>query len=160
MRLAEFALLVDAPTKWVLNARALLRDVSVYSVEAAERMALMRELNRDFGMDLQRARAIADQALGTSDVREPGGVVRLVVDIPRLRSAIATRMSQLKIQHQRRRAGRKPKRIAAIMAAKRYGIDVTLLQANLMRTHAERLRQLDGMVAFTTALRRAVNDRR
>lgn len=160
MRLAEFAIVVDAPPKWVLNARALMRDDSDYSVEAAERLALIRELNRDFGVGLQTARTVANQALATSaGASANAGVVKLLIDVPRLRSAIATRISLLKTHHARRRAGRKPKRIAAIAAAKRYGFDVTLLQANLLRTHAERLRQLDGMMSFTTALRRAVRER-
>jgi hypothetical protein len=161
MRLAEFAVLVDAPPKWVLNARALLGEAGSYALAAAERFALIRELNRDFSMELRQARAIADEALASPhNPGESAGVVRLHIDIPRLRSAIAARASQLGTLHVRRRAGRKPKRIAPIAAAKRYGIDVTLLQANLMRTHAERLRQLDGMVAFTAALRRAVQERR
>lgn len=155
VRLAEFSIVVDAPPKWVLNTRALLRDKSAYSAEAAERLALIRELNRDFGIELRQARAIADEALAAPrDSVVRAGVVRILVDIPRLRSAITTRLSQLRIHHARRRAGRKPRRIAAITAAKRYGLDITLLQANLMRTPTERLRQLDGMMAFSAAVKR------
>lgn len=155
MKLAEFAVLVDAPPKWVLNARALLGESGNYAMAAAERFALIRELNRDFGIELQQARVIADRALASADdVALHRGVVSLHIDFPRLRSAIATRRSQLGTLHERRRAGRKPKRIAPITAAKRYGLDITLLRANLMRTPAERLRQLDGMMAFKSAVKR------
>jgi hypothetical protein len=155
MTLAEFAILVDAPTKWVLNTHALLGLARQYGVEDAERLALVRILNRDFGVALPRALELAENALQPSARRhEESEIVQLVVDLPRLRAAIATRLSQLAAHYARRRAGRKPKRAAALTAAKRYGLDVSLLQANLARRPVERLRQLDAMVAFRSAVRR------
>jgi hypothetical protein len=155
MTLAEFSILVDAPTKWVLNTHALLGLARHYTVEDAQRLALVRILNRDVGVALPRARELAENALQPSAGRhEESGVVRLVVDLPRLRAAIATRLSQLGAHYARRRAGRKPKRASALTAAKRHGLDVSLLQANLARRPVERLRQLDAMVAFRSAVRR------
>jgi hypothetical protein len=155
MTLAEFAILVDAPAKWVLNTNALLGFDARYTLEGAERMALVRVLNREFSIALPRALELADIALHASaPKRDEYGVVRFLVDVPRLRAALATRRSQLANQHTRRRAGRKPGRVAPIAAAKRYGLDVTLLQANLERHPTERLRQLDGMMAFSKAVRR------
>jgi len=75
--------------------------------------------------------------------------------VHRLRAAVATRRSQLATMHHSRRAGRKPKPASsAIEAARRYGLDVTLLQANLARSPKVRLRQLDGMAALPTLVRR------
>jgi hypothetical protein len=155
MTLGEFSILVDAPTKWVLNTHALLGLARHYTVESAERLALVRILNRDFGVALPRALERAENALQPSaSQREESEVVRLMVDLPRLRAAIATRLSQLGVHYARRRAGRKPKRASALTAAKRYGLDVSLLQANLARRPVERLRQLDAMAAFRSAVRR------
>lgn len=92
---------------------------------------------------------------GLVDLPAEDGIVKLSVDVQRLRAAIATRRSLLVTMPSRRRAGRKPKRQAnPVTVASRYGLDVTLLQANLGRGHAERLRQLDGMAAFSKNVRR------
>ena len=156
MTLAQFAILVDAPAKWVLNTNALLALGSRYTLEGAERMALLRILNRDFGIVLPKALELANIVLQSSEgeAEEAVGIVRLLVDLPRLRAAIATRRALLATQHAPRRAGRKGRRSAPIAAARRYGIDVTLLQANLARSPTQRLRQLDGMVAFSSQFRR------
>lgn len=155
MQLGEFALVVDAPTKWVLNTRALLRAAHEYTVEAAEHFALIRVLNRDFGVALPRARELAEQALRPSSGGQvEAGVVRLLVDVPRLRAAIATRRSQLATLTVRRRPGRRPRKSGALTAARRHGLDVSLLQANLARSPDERLRQLDAMMAFRSRVRR------
>lgn len=42
-----------------------------------------------------------------------------------------------------------------IRVAAEHGLDLSLLRANLRRTPAERLRQLDGMMEFVRAMRRA-----
>jgi hypothetical protein len=155
MRLQEFALLVDAPPKWVLNTNAQLRTVVEYTVEAAERLALIRVLSRDFGVAVPRARELAEHALDpSSGAQLEAGVVRLLVDVPRLRAAIATRLSQLASLTEPRRPGRRPKRTGALTAANRHGLDVSLLQANLVKSPGERLRQLDAMMAFRSRVRR------
>lgn len=41
-----------------------------------------------------------------------------------------------------------------LKAAREYGVDLSLLQANLRRTPAERLRQLDAMLSFVHRIRR------
>ena len=155
MTLTEFAMVVDATPKWVLNTHALLGQGLDYTLEAAERLALIRILNRDFDIPLPRARELTDSSLHpAAGTHERIGIAGLTVDLPRLRAAIATRRAQVATQHEPRRAGRKPKRAAPLAAARRYGIDLTLLQANLWRQPVERLRQLDGMVAFSQAVRR------
>ena len=162
MTLADFALLVNASPKWVLNTRAVLGPGIRYTTAVAERLALARLLNRAFEIPMPRAWTLAGEALRTTPgpsglIEFPAeyGIVKLSVDVQRLRAAIATRRSLLVTMPPRRRAGRKPKRQAnPITAATRYGIDVTLLQANLGRGHAERLRQLDGMATCRTHVRR------
>ncbi len=42
----------------------------------------------------------------------------------------------------------------ALAAAREYGIDLTLLLANLRRTPEQRLRQLDAMLDFKNRVRR------
>ena len=155
MTLTEFSIVVDAPPKWVLNTHAILRLGPDYTLEAAERLALIRILNQDFDIALPRARELAESALRTSSgPHARAGIADLTIDVPRLRAAVSTRRSQVATHHAPRRAGRKPKRTAPLTAARRYGIDLTLLQANLWRQPVERLRQLDGMVAFSQAVRR------
>ena len=161
MQLAEFALLVDADPKWVLNTRAILGRGVRYTVEAAERVALVRILNRELGIPLPAAWELAGNALtrtepkGVFEQASSGEIVTLTIDVRRLRAAVATRRSQLATMHGSKRAGRKPKRaLNALEAARRYGLDVTLLQANLARSPKVRLRQLDGMAALPTLVRR------
>ena len=163
MRLAEFALLVDADPKWVLNTRALLGRGVRYSIEVAERLALVRLLNRELGIPLPIAWRLAGKALAQSDAdevfeeRSEGGLVTLRIDVRGLRAVVATRRSQLATMHQPRRAGRKSKRARdPIERARQHGLDVTLLQANLNRTPRQRIRQLDGMAAFSKRVRRKV----
>lgn len=162
MTLADFALLVNASPKWVLNTRAVLGPGIRYTVPVAERLALVRLLNRDFAITLPRAWALAGEALsktpdpsGVVECPAEDGIVSVSVDVQRLRAAIAVRRSLLTTMPRRRRAGRKPERQSnALAAAQRYGFDVTLWQANFMRTPAERLGQLDGMMAFSQNVRR------
>lgn len=162
MTLADFALLVDASPKWVLNTRAVLGPGVRYTVAVAERLALVRLLNRDLAIPLPRAWALAGESLarttGSSrQVEFPvgDGTVNLSVDVHRLRSAIATRRSLLATMPPRRRTGRRPKRQSnPLAAAREYGLDVTLLQANLARRPTERLRQLDAMAAFRSHVHR------
>ena len=159
MKLAEFAFLVDADPKWVLNTRTLLGRGVRYSLEVAERLALVRELNRELGLPLPAAWVLAGKALAESEgaFEQPSsdGLLTLLIDVPRLRAAVATRRSQLATMHQPRRVGRRRKRVQdPLEHARRHGLDLTLLRANLDRTPKQRLRQLDAMSAFARQVRR------
>ena len=143
------------------QTRALLGRGVRYTLGVAERLALVRILNRELGLPLPAAWELAGNALTHSDPKgvfeqaTSGGIATVTVDVHRLRAAVATRRSQSATMHHSRRAGRKPKRASsAIEAARRYGLDVTLLQANLSRSPKVRLRQLDGMAALPTLVRR------
>ena len=162
MTLAEFALLVDATPKWVLNTRAVLGSSVRYSVAIAERLALVRLLNRDLSIPLPRAWELAGAALthtsgpsGMFELVAGDGTVTLAIAVHRIRAAIATRRSQLATMPPRLQAGRKPKRPPnSLMAARRYGLDLSLLRANVARRPDERLRQLDAMASFRSRVRR------
>ena len=158
MTLAEFSLLVDAPPKWVLNTRALLRDTDPYSMRVAERLAIVRVLNAELGIPLARADRLARAAVTARSVtRVPlsDGTMTLEIDFGRIEAAVATRASQLATMHEPRRPGRRPGRsVAPVRAAERYGIDIGLLKSNLARSPAARLRQLDAMAAFRSRVRR------
>ena len=161
MTLAEFCTLVDAPSKWVLNARALLRDAEPYSLAAAERLAIIRLLNAGFGVPLARAQDVAQQAReagGVARIATPDGIVAIEVDVDRICLAVATRAAAVSNTYARRRPGRRPKRSTRpIRAAEAYGIDIGLLKSNLERSPAARLRQLDAMAAFRSRVRRRAN---
>ena len=159
MTLAEFALLVDARPKWVLNTRAILGSGVRYTVAVAERLALARVLNRDLSIPLPRVWELAGEALASGgksfEFTAGDGTATLAIDLNRLRAAVATRRSLFAEMPARRRVGRKPKRAAnPLVAARNYGLDVTLLQANLARHPSVRLRQLDDMAAFRSRVHR------
>lgn len=163
MRLTDFALLVDADPKWVLNAAAALGRKIAYSLPNAQRLAVARALQESAGIPLPRAFAMAQDALRRY-AREPGLVtlakeqgdpVAVVVDLYRVFAALNTRLSRLRTMHAPRRRGRRPRaRRDPVRAAADYGLDLSLLEANLRRTPAQRLRQLDAMVDFRRRVRR------
>ena len=164
MTLSQLALLVGADPKWVLNAAAVVPMPKRYTVPLARRLALARAIQTELGVPLPRAYAVAGQALrrytgGAARVTLPArgdGAVEVKVDVHRVLAAMTVRMSQLETLYAPRRRGPRP---AAprdhVQAAADHGIDVSLLQANLRRTPAERLRQLDAMAAFAGSVRRA-----
>lgn len=160
MVLADFSLLVDAPPKWVLNTRAVLGAEVRYTLAVAERLALVRMLNRDLAVPLPKAWELAGSALGqgASDrvaFTAGDGTVTVVVDLYRLRAALAVRRAELATMSPRRRVGRKPRRSTdPLAAAEHYGLDVGLMKANLARRPDERLRQLDAMGSFRSRVRR------
>ena len=162
MELAEFSVLVDAPPKWVLNSRAVLGSSIRYSLAVAERLALVRMLNRDLAVPLPKAWELAGSALvpGAPDRVEftaGDGAVTVLVDLYRLRAAVAVRRAELATRSPRRRVGRKPRRSTdPLAAAEHYGLDVGLMKANLARRPDERIRQLDAMGAFRSRVRRKV----
>lgn len=162
MTLAEFAILVDAPPKWVLNTRALLGSGLRYSLPVAERLAVVRRLNNHLLIPLPKAWTLAARLLEATadahgDVRlEFGeGLIGLSLDVLHVRAAIAARRSRVATLHAPRRAGRKRRRVTdPLDAAERYGLDLGLMRANLARSPAARLRQLDAMARFRKQAKR------
>ena len=165
MTLAEFAYLLDADPKWVQNAAAALGGSLRYTLPTARRLAVARALARTADMPLPRAYALAGEALrkaGSSRapvrVSDEADPVAVTVDVFRILAAVNVGLSRLRTMYVPRRRGRPATlRRDPIRAAEEYGLDLGLLAANLRRTPAERLRQLDAMADFR---RRAARGRR
>jgi len=146
MTLAQFALAVGASRKWVQNALVTLGLSASYDEAAAKRLGLARVLNATAGMPLARAYEAAGAALGAGSephvvvAEASDGSTRVTVDVPRYLSSFYTRLAAAR-WHMPAGAGR-PTRAPddPIAAAREYGIDISLLQSNLMRTPEERLR--------------------
>ena len=166
MRLAEFAALTGAPPKWILNSLAVIGGEIGYSLGNARRLTVTRALNVALGIPLPRAWVLAADALARWDGRHPvrvgdgaDAMVCVEIDMPRLLSAFHVRRSGLVTSRPARRAGRPRRRVRDPLAsAREYGLDVSLLRANLGRTREQRLRQLDGMADFKRRVRRAPRD--
>ncbi len=163
MTLAAFALLVDAAPKWILNASAVLHDAFRYSIPHAQRLAAARALQEGASMPLPRAWSLAGEAIPqyTRDrapvtlTADPDATVSVTLDVHRILAAVSARLSRLRTMHSPRRRGRRSRAHRnPLRAAVEYGVDLSLLEANLRRTPAERLRQLDAMVAFSRSVRR------
>jgi hypothetical protein len=162
MTLAEFAYLLDADPKWVQNAAAVLGGSLRYTLPSAQRLAVARALVTAADMPLPRAWAVAGKALRDSgSSREPirlsgdADPVAVTVDVYRILAAVSVGLSRLRTMYAPRRRGRPATlRRDPIRAAEEYGLDLSLLAANLRRTPAERLRQLDAMAHFRRRARR------
>jgi hypothetical protein len=162
MTLAQFAYLLDADPKWVQNAAAALGGSLRYTLPTAQRLAVARALAETAGMPLPRAYTIAGKVLRKSGgSREPVRVsddtdpVAVTVDVFRILAAVSVGLSRLRTMYAPRRRGRPATlRRDPIRVAEEYGLDLSLLAANLKRTPAQRLRQLDAMADFRRRARR------
>jgi len=160
MTLGEFATIVGATPRWVQNARAILSVRTRYAIEDAKRLGLTRVLAEATGMPLTRAYRAAADALGAWPgahewSEENGdGSVRVVVDVERYLSGFAARLSRSRNYYAERQRGRPAVRVRdAVEAARKYGVDITLLQENLKLTPGELLRRNDENVRFLKGLR-------
>lgn len=162
MTLAEFAYLLDVDPKWVQNAAAALGGSLRYTLPTAKRLAVARALAETAGMPLPRAYTLAGAILRkaggskepvrVSDETDP---VAVTVDVFRILAAVSVGLSRLRTMYAPRRRGRPATlRPDPLRVAEEYGLDLSLLAANLRRTPAERLRQLDAMADFRRRARR------
>ena len=162
MTLGEFAYVLDVDPKWVQNAGAALGSPLRYTLATAQCLAVARALSDALGMPLPRAYAEAAGMLRRYDgsrrpvpVSTGEGAVAATVDVYRILAAVSTGLSRLRTTYAPRRRGRPSRaRRDPIRRAADYGLDLTLLAANLRRTPAERLRQLDAMAEFRRRVRR------
>ena len=164
MILAEFARLLDADPKWVLNTMSALERPRNYSVGVARCLAVTRAIHEGTGSPLTRSFATAERALrafprngssvriGTNDAD-----VELLVDIRRILSTFNVRLSLLRTSFAPRTRGRPRVRLRdPLQAAAEWGTDLTLLSDNMRKTVEERVRQLDGMAAFAGSIHRLI----
>ena len=162
MTLAEFAIIVGADTKWLLNAAAQLGLSGNYTLAKAERLATTKALTEGPGAALPYAYSLAGEAL-RRHVRQggpvlvghdAGGTVAASVDVARVLAAVHTRRSRVATMYAPRQRGRQAARQDSVKAAASHGLDISLLRANLRLTPEQRVRQLDGMVSFAAGVRR------
>jgi hypothetical protein len=164
MTLGEFASLLEVSPKWVQNTAAALGRGFRYDLPTARRLAVARALAAAFELPIVRATALAGEVLARFDgSRRPvsvevggsDGVVEVQVDVYRILAALYTGLSRVRTHYAERRRGR-PSRAPRdpLRAAADYGFDLTLLAANLRRTPAQRLRQLDAMADFRRRVQR------
>ena len=162
MTLAEFAYLLDVDPKWVQNTAAALSSSLRYTIPSARRLAVARALAETAGMPMPGAWALAAGVLrkagGSKEpvlVSADGDPVAVTVDVYRIVAAVNVGLSRLRTMYAPRQRGRPAKlRRDPLRAAEEYGLDLTLLGANLRRTPAERLKQLDAMADFRARARR------
>ena len=160
MTLGQFAVAVGAPKRWVQNAFRVLGLAGGYSVENARRLAFARALKDAAGFPISRGFPLAREALGrwpaeqTWSLHGDDGAVRLTVDLGRFLSDFHARLSLARCWYAERARGRPPRRRRGGVAwAREHGVDLSLLEAQLARTPAERLRQLDEAATFLARAR-------
>ena len=159
MTLGQFATAVGARPRWVLNALTRLKVPRRYSERLARRLCLARLLAEDVGMTLAAAYRMAGKALEEAD---PSGTWRheslnaaiaLSIDMPRFYTAYGAGLA-LSRQYSEKVRGRRPSKLkSAVQRAREYGIDTTLLEAQLARTPAQRVRELDENLEFLRRVR-------
>lgn len=163
MTLRELAHIAGTTPKRVINTLNAVGSRAPYSEKLAHRLSLTIAVHDATGIPLRRAFAIAARALrkhagGEATVAIPGSsdCVAIAIDVQRVLSACAIRMSALRTLLEAPQRGRpRLRRKEPLKTAADWGIDLSLLKENLNRTPAERLRQLDGMAAFALNVRRA-----
>ena len=160
---AQFAAVVRADEKWVENtSRALGRRLQ-YTPGDARWMGVVRLLARDFGIPVNRAADLAEEALRhpresrvVSLTAVDDGAATLVIDLARYHSTFAAALSAA-ISHggarQRGRPSTRRRRRDPVGAAESFGVDLSLLREAIERSPAERLARLDANASFLSALR-------
>jgi len=166
MTRAQFAEAIGVPEKWVHNAGVTLGRRLPYTIPSARRLAVARVIQTGMSLPLPVADSLAAVVLaeavagGSSiTVSSSDASVSLTVDLAHVLSAFVGRLA-CALQQAPRRAGR-PRATSrragsadARARAQAYGVDLSLIDANLRRTPDERLRAHEANTAFVTALRR------
>jgi len=166
MTRAQFAEAIGVPEKWVHNAAATLGRRLPYTIPSARRLAVARIIQTGMSLPLPVAYRLAPVVLAEAagvgslvSAHSSDAAVSLTVDLAHVLSAFAVRLARA-LQSTPRRAGRR-RTIGrgtgpadARARAKAYGVDLSLIDANLRRTPDERLRAHEANAAFVTALRR------
>lgn len=173
MTLSQFSIAVGAQPKWVQNAAALLGLDLSYSRQEALWLGLVKRLHEHLGVPLKEASRLARAALECRDehmVLETGGagdrlevfqspdtIVSVSLALDRYLSDFWASLVRALLHYEPRRRGRPTEGAgtSAVQRAREYGVDLSLLDASLRLTPAQRLRRLDRNVEFVKALRRA-----
>lgn len=149
MTLAQFALAAQADPKWVQNAVQTLGLYLTYSEEEARRLGLARVLGATLGTPLRQAWEVAAAALEHPRERElvvaesPDGSARVVVDVYRYLSSFTGALAVARRREPRSRGRPVVRERNAAEEARAFGLDLSLYQANRLRSLDERARELD-----------------
>ncbi|HEV2018527.1 MAG TPA: hypothetical protein VGQ98_09515 [Gemmatimonadaceae bacterium] len=158
----QFAIAAGSDSKWILNSAALLRRRVRHTNADARWWGLLRLLTESLGLPLQAAADAATSCLreggSTGEVAalaDPSGSASLRVDLRRYQSIFLVNLSRSLVQETPRRRGRPSRRPegGAVDSARRYGVDLGLVEAALKRTPAERLEMLEANVGFIREMR-------
>jgi hypothetical protein len=159
----EMAYLIEVPPKWIHNAALRLRRPIRHSVKEAIRLALARKIHDALGVPLSRAMHLASEAI-QADLDAPfvvasdDGMISLSIDVTRLLIAFNAKLAWMRNQDPLPKRGRPPatRPHDALAAAEAYGVDLSLVRANLRRSPAERLTALDENAAFIRNARKGL----
>lgn len=160
----QFAIAARADVKWILNSSALLGRRVRHSRADSRWWGLVRLLTESLGLPLQAAAEAVTRSLGTRGgtvkiavMADPSHSASLLIDLPRYESIFLGNLSRALVQETPRRRGR-PSRIrsgaGALDSARRYGVDLGLVQAALDRTPAKRLEMLEANAGFIRGMRK------
>jgi hypothetical protein len=160
VNLAEFARLVDAEPKWVLNVLTAIGKRPRYSLDLARKLTVTRAVARATGVPIVHAFRLAEGALredrSAPVTIPPEAEASVLIDLPRILSSFNIRLSALRTTFAPRQRGRRRARQRdPLRTASEYGVDLTLLADNARRTPEERLRQLDAMADFASRVKRS-----
>lgn len=164
MILTQFALAAGMDPKWVQNTASMLGRKLAYTREEARHFGLVKRIHEAFGIPLAAADDLATRCLSTSEpahtareFRSADGIVTITIDIARYLSEFSVALARARSMYEPRRRGRpaQPDSVSASQRASDHGIDLSLLDASLRLSPAERIRRLDANMDFARKLRRA-----
>ncbi|WP_325312467.1 hypothetical protein [Longimicrobium sp.] len=159
MTLAQFALAVNADTKWVQNASAGLGVYLAYSEGDARRLGLAKVIHETAGTPLRAAWEMAGPALAADpsapivSAESGDGSVRVAVDVDRYLCTFTAWLSRAYLHEPRRRGRPAVRERAPALSAESFGLDVSLIAANMRRPLAERLREADDAAELMNRFR-------
>ena len=162
MTLAQVAISAAADLKWLLNSSALLRRPIRRTASDSRWWGLVRLLTETLALPLNSAARAATASLADNDQRlitfgsDPSHSASLQIDLERYGSVFLGNLSRALVHETPKRRGRPVGRSrgGALAAAKRYGIDLSLIRSALERTPAERLAVLEANAAFVRGMRK------
>jgi hypothetical protein len=159
----QLAVAATAESKWLLNSAAILRRPLRYTVKEARWWGLVRHLSDAFRLPLSTAATAAARALDGSSrgltVEDPTGTAKLEIDLHRYESIFLGNLSHALVHESSKRRGRpaRPnKGRDAIEAARKYGVDIGLVQSSLDRSPAERLAMAEANARLVKEMRAAL----
>lgn len=164
MTARQFAVASAADIKWIMNSAALLRRPLRYNDNEAKWWGFVRLLTEAIGLPLKTAAAAATASLRVAQSSmpvtigaDPSHSASIVVDLARYESIFLGNLSRALVHETPKRKGRPPRLAAsrqALSSARRYGVDLGLIESALARTPTERLAMLEANSLFLREMRR------